>query len=321
MKNSILKMITICIAIALSTKAQAEVVDRILAVVNDEIILLSDDSALLQKLSKPGAIDDMLLMGSTAADLKSSVEKRMQYLVLERLLDSEVKRLNFSVTVERVEQEIRDRAKMNGLSRNEMLNAIKAQGISASEYQDFLKTRIERQALIESEISNKVRISDDEVLGAYMRSNPKSESGVFEYQLAHIFFNPKKGGAEAAQKRAAEVHAKLKSGAAFEQLAEQNSEDSNYTAGGALGTFKAGEFSAEFEAAVRNVGVGEYSLPVESRSGIHILRVLNKKLVTDPKFEEQKERIRSGLAEKAFRRHFEIWLQTKRDESFVRINK
>jgi peptidyl-prolyl cis-trans isomerase SurA len=285
------------------------------------VILQSDDVSLLQKLSKPGAFDEMLLMGNAPQDLQKSADKRLEYLILERLLDSEVKRLNFSITVERVEQEIRDRAKMNGMSRNEMMAAIKAQGVSASEYQDFLKTRIERQSLIESEISNKVRVSDDEVLGAYMRSNPKTDTGVFEYQLAHIFFNPKKGSPEAAQKRALEVYSKLKAGGEFDLLAEQNSEDSNFTAGGALGTFKAGEFSKEFESAVQNLNVGDYSAPVASRSGVHILRVLNKKLVTDPKFEEQKERIRASLSEKAFRRHFETWLQTKRDESFVRINK
>lgn len=305
---------------AFTSISSAQVLDRIIAVVNDEIILASDEAELLKRLKQPGSIDDILLLGQSQDDLSKDQKKRMDYLVLEKLFESEIKRLNLSVTIERVEQEIRDIARRNGISRNEMLSALRAQGVSTSEYQDFVKTKIERQSLIEAEIASKIRISDEEVLGHYLRNNPNNESTVYEYQLAHIFFNPRKGGPQAALQRAEQVYAKAQSGEAFDKLAEQNSEDSNFTAGGLLGNFKAGEMSKEFEQAVHNLGIGQISKPVSSRAGIHILRVLNKKVVADPRFEQQKERLRATLAEQAFKRHLENWIQVKRDDSFIRIN-
>ena len=201
---------------------------------------------------------------------------------------SEIKRLNHNVTMERVDQEIRDMAKKNNVSVNEIMAAFKAQGISTSEYQVFLKEKIEKQALIESEIISKLRISDDDALAEYLKKNPENKSSVNEFTISHIFFNPKKGGAEAALSRAQAIVTKLRAGENFETLAEQNSEDSNFTSGGLLGTFKSGEFLKELEASIQDLGPGQTSPVVKSRMGFHIVKLLNKKLTTDPKFEKEK---------------------------------
>ena len=304
----------------LSCLANAELVDRVVAVVNDETVLQSDLQKFSQNLSKQGSVDEMLLMGETQNSLKSSSKGQLDYLINERILDSEIKRQNLSVTVERVEQEIRDIAKRNGVSRNEMLAMVKKQGMSAAEYQDFIKTRIERQSLVEAEITSKIRVSDEDVMAYYARKFPGASTGAYEYTLAHIFFNPKKGGVEAAKERALKVVRKLKAGENFDTLAEQNSEDSNFTTGGTLGTFKSGEFSAEMENAVKDLDVGQTSTVAASRSGYHILKVLGKKVISDPRFDQEKEKIRSVLFEQAFSRHLKNWVAQKREDSFIRIN-
>lgn len=298
-----------------------EVVDRILVVVNSEIVTESDLSSLQKKINSNGFIDDLLLMGNKLEDVKKSRSLQVDYLVNERIVDSEIKRLNLSVTVERVEQEIKDIAKKNGMTRNELLNAVRGQGVGAAEYQDFIKSRVERQSLIESEVTSKIRVSDEDLSSYYARKHGISDVGTYEYSLAHIFFNPKKGGMDSAQKRAEQVHAKLKAaGASFDDIAEQNSEDPDFTTGGTLGTFKAGELSKEFSAAVSGLSAGEFSAPVKSRSGVHILKVVSKKVVTDPQFEKEKEKIRSVLFDQAFQRNFKSWIASKKDESFLREN-
>lgn len=310
----------LCFVCSLSFVAQAQLVDRVVAVVNDETVLQSDLNRLSQTLAKPGSADDMLLNGETQASLKNNPKGQLDYLINERLFDSEIKRQNLSVTVERVEQEIRDIAKRNGVSRNEMLAMVKKQGMSASEYQDFIKTRIERQSLVETEITSKIRVSDEDVMAYYARKYPGASTGAYEYTLAHIFFNPKKGGAQAAKERAQKVASKLKAGENFETLAEQNSEDTNFTSGGLLGTFKSGEFSSEMESAVKDLDVGQTSGVAMSRSGFHVLKVLGKKVISDPRFDQEKEKIRGLLFEQAFSRHLKNWLTQKRQDSFIRIN-
>jgi peptidyl-prolyl cis-trans isomerase SurA len=301
--------------------SQAEVVERIVAIVNNEIILESDFRELQHKLKTPAMVDEALISnGKTVEDLKKDRKVQLDYLINEKLMDSEVKRLNHSVTMERVEQEIKDMAKKNNVSVNEILAAFKAQGISTSEYQAFLKSKIEKQALIESEVVSKLRISDDDALAEYLKKNPERKSTVNEFTVAHIFFNPKKGGAEAAFKRAEAILQKLNAGEVFETLAEQNSEDPNFTSGGLLGTFKSGEFLPEVESSIQNLNAGQTTGIVKSRMGYHIVKLLNKKLTSDPKFEKEKEKIKSVLFEQNFKRQMKNWILSKRDEAFIRIN-
>lgn len=304
-----------------SFTAQArEAIDGVVAVVNDEVVLESDLKSFQTRLNKEGMVDDLLLGGMKLDELKKSPKAQLDFLISEKILDTEVKRLNLSITVERVEQEIRDIAKRNNMSRADLTQALTAQGVILSEYQGFIKTRIERQSLLEQEITSKIRVSDDEVMAEYLKGG-KVDAGASEFTIAHILFNPKKGGMDAAVARAKEALAKLKAGQDFESLAEQRSEDSNFSHGGLLGTFKTGETSKELEGAVRNLEPGQYSEVVKTKSGVHILKLLNRKITADPNFEKQKEKIRAGLLEKAFQKQFKNWIEAKREEAFVRIIK
>ena len=300
--------------------AAREKVEGIVAIVNSEIVTESEVRAFAKKVENEAIIDDLLLLGATPQSLKGSRKAQLDYLINEKLLESEIKRLNLSVTVERVEQELRDVAKKNNISRAELNNAIKAQGMNFSDYQDFVKGRIERQSLIEQEITSKIRVSDEEVLAEYTKIHPDADSGIFEYTVAHILFNPRKGGVAGAEERARAVLKKLKDGQVFETLAEQHSEDTGFANGGLLGTFKAGEFSREMENAVARLNPGETTEIVKSKAGLHILKLLSKKVVSDPRFEREKEKIRNQLFEKAFTKQLRNWIEQKKEDSFIRIN-
>ena len=316
MKSTLLAAILV-----LSTNyAQAEVVEKIVAIVNTEVILSSDLKKLTQRIQKSNFTDDLLLMTGSVEDLRKSNEAQLKYLINERLIESEIKKLNLNVTMDRVEQEIKNIARMNNMKKENLFEALSAQGISISDYQDLIKTRIERQSLIESEITSKINVSDEDVLAQYLSKNPNTDGVSSEYKLAHILFLPQKGGAEAALERAKTTLAKIKSGQVFEKVAEQNSEDPNFTAGGYLGTFKSGEFGKELEAAVSKLKPNEISEVVQTRMGFHILKLNNKKIINDPEYDKQKEAIRANLKEAAFRKHFVVWLDNKKESAFIRIN-
>ena len=76
----------------------------------------------------------------------------------------------------------------------------------------------------------------------------------------------------------------------------------------------------ELEDSVVGLSPGQFSSIVKSRLGFHIVKLLSKKSSTDPRFEKDKERIKSQIFDTTFRRQLKLWLQTKRDESFLRIN-
>ena len=315
-----MKNLVFIISFLLPLLAFSGVIERVVAVVNSEIILESDFRKLKDKLKNATLIDDSLISDGNIDSLKSSKKNQLDYLINEKILDSEVKRLSLSVTSDRVTQEIKDMAKRNNISSEELLRAVRNEGIPTSEYQAFLKTKLERQNLIESEIISKLRITDEEALVEYSRKHKDVKETMNEFSLAHIFFNPKKGGTEAAQERAQKVLEKLNKGGSFDSLSEQFSEDPNFSTGGFLGTFKTGEFNKEIEDAVANLKPNEVSGVVKTKQGIHIVKVLSKKVTVDPRFEKEKEALKGQLMEANFRRQLKIWLQSKKEDSQIRIN-
>ncbi len=104
--------------------AARELIDGTLVTVGNEAVLESDLRTFTDRISKNGMIDDLLLGDKKLEDLKKNRDLELDYLVNEKILDSEVKRLNMNVTFERVEQEVREVAKRNGMSRAELMAAL-----------------------------------------------------------------------------------------------------------------------------------------------------------------------------------------------------
>ena len=317
---------SICVLLASqligAPNAQAEVVDRILAIVNDDIITQSDVVEFERRLKNGGLVDDQLVPDeATKQALLKDSAKLLQKVIDSRIIDSEVKKQGLSVPFERVEQEIRNIARRNNMSRDDLKNALQEKGIIFSTYQDFIKTGLERQALVEKSVTSKIKISEDDVLAALISEGKASETQAFEYTIAHILFLNKKAGAEAAAAKAQQAHKKLKEGAAFDRVAADYSNDPDFEIGGLLGTFKSGELSKELETTVAKLSPGEWTLPLPTAGGLHIVRLVKRKLIPDPKLEKEKDRVRALLGEKLFRRQYDIWLEQLRSESFLRLNK
>lgn len=300
--------------------ARAEIVERIVAVVNSEAILESDFKLLREKARKPIMLNKYLLDSDPSALTRGDRKAMLDYLIGDKVVESEIRRLNLSVTSEKVESEIREIAKRNRMGVDELYSQIRAEGLSKADYQATMKDNLERQNLLEQEVVSKIRISDEDALAEYLRHRPNAKLSVDEFTVSHIFFSPKKGGAPAARQRADVVLKKLSDGEDFEKLAEQFSEDPNFTAGGLLGTFKSGEFLKEIEASVASLSPGQTTQIVQSRIGYHIVKLLDKKLAADPAFEREKESIKARLMEQAVQRQFRLWLQARKDDSFIRIN-
>jgi peptidyl-prolyl cis-trans isomerase SurA len=178
----------------LSSFAAKELVNKVLVVVNSETVLLSDLKKLQARIQKPGAIDDTLLLGEKVDSLKNNRKAQIDFLIREKLVESEIKRQNFSVTDDRVENEMNLLAKRANLSRPDFNKFIARQGFTVDEYKEILKARLERQSFFESEIVSKLRITDEDAYGEFQSKNPNYKPNVNEFKIAQIFFSPNKRG-------------------------------------------------------------------------------------------------------------------------------
>ena len=304
-----------------STTVRAEIVERIVAIVNEDIITLTDIDNYRSRLKKGTLVDDLLITDKKVISrLLKDDKKLIDLLINEKIIDSEVSKQGLAVTIEHVEKEVRNISKKNGISRAQLKQALGVQGIKFSDYQDFIKTRLERQSLIEKNVSSKIQITDDDIY-SYASENPgNSRKQLFEYTLSQILLSKKNGGYAGAKKRADKVLKQLNGDLPFETVADRNNEDQNSAKGGLLGTFKEGEMLTEFEKSVHSMKVGDYSNPIRTKFGYHVLKLVDKKSISNPTFLREKEKIRGLLYQQAFKKQFEIWLDQKKQEAFIRIN-
>ncbi len=306
------------LCLLVGTHAHAEIIESIVAIVNGSIITKTDVVKYRQRLKQGTIVDD--LFGNSIVDLLKNDKLLLNQMIDEKVVDAEVKKQNLSITMDRVEQEINSIQSRNNIAREQLIEALKKEGTDFSEYQDFIKHRLERQGIIEKVITSKIKISDEDVASYYENKNKNMSAKSFEFKISHILFRQGKRPDDVQLKRANSVMALLKSGKSFEELASQYSEDPNYNEGGLLGTFKSGEFFKPLEDAARNISPGEFAGPIKTKLGYHIIKLLERKAIADPDFETKKEPLRGELYQTAFVKQFQFWLEQKRQESFIRIN-
>lgn len=302
----------------LTAYAAKEIVDKTIATVNSEIILLSDLKKLQARITKPGAIDESLLLGEKIGTLKNNRPAQLQFLIREKLISAEIKRQGLSVSNERVEAEMNQMAKRGQMNRADFVTYLAKQGFTSEDYKEVLRNKLERQSFFESEIVSKLRITDEDAYGEYQSKNPKYLPNVNEFKIAQIFFDPKKTGSEAALTRAKNSLEKLKAGESFETVANRDSEDGSSNKDGYLGAFKTGEFNPEIERAVSGLAANEYTDVVRSKQGYHIFKLLSKKTTMDPQFLKYKEMIKASLIEKNFSRQLKNWFESKKQDAYIK---
>lgn len=298
-----------------------KVFEKTVAIVNDQMITLSDLEQFKQKLSKDSFVDELLFTLNPKEKVLSDRATMISHLINEKIVESEIKKLGLSATIERVEQEIRSVSEKNRMTRNQLKEALAQKGIEFSEYQDFMKRGIERQMLVEKVISSRIKITDEELAAHFASlSNNSKLAQVFEYTISHILFQPKNSSDRDAKEKAEKVLAKIKEGIPFEKLVSQYTEEINFSSGGSLGTFKAGEMSGEIEKAVSPLKSGEVSGVVRTRLGYHIFKLNKKTLIDNPALAEQRAKLRNELFQVSFNKQLKTWIEQKRSEAFIRIN-
>lgn len=310
--------ISLCAALLLTSSAcLARVLEKIYGVVNGETITLTEIKDYQQKLKNGGFLNDLLFSDPVVREKASkNRDYLLKLLVDEKIIDYEVKKNGLLVTEERVSKEISTIAERQNLSVKQLRQTLKDQGVNYLKYRDFVKKSIERRQLVEKEITSKIKISEQDIVSHYLSKNKKSKSQVFEFNLAHILLKP------ANKEKASDLAKQLKSGSSFEKLAKTNSVDNDTkNKNGVFGTFKSGEMIASIESAIRDLNIGETSKVVKTPMGLHIFKVLDKKLVKDPAIEKQKQAIYQQLFSQQFKEQLDFWLLQKRKDAIIQINK
>jgi peptidyl-prolyl cis-trans isomerase D len=162
------------------------------------------------------------------------------------------------------------------------------------------KVRLDYLLLDSRDIEKELKFTDEQ-LTAYYEDNKDSFITPEQRQVAHILVEVPAGKKEAdetaAEKRISEVYEKLQQGEDFAKLAGSYSDDAGSAAqGGDIGIIESGTMDEAFEQAASQLGKDEYSKPVRTAFGFHIIKVLDIKPGTNKSFAEVREDVQKMYA-------------------------
>jgi peptidyl-prolyl cis-trans isomerase SurA len=294
-------LISISVVIALQAQltgvsvaqSRAVLVDRVVAVVNDEVItryeLNQQKRAILTQLQRQG------VKPPADADLDAQVLERF---INERVQLQHAKETNIGAPDEMVTSALQNVAAQNKMSMTQFAQTLKADGLTVEQFRDELKTQIILDRVRDREVDSRVVVTDAEI-DAYLATSKAQGSLQNEYQLAHILvLVPEQATPEQVEgrkKRAEEALKQVQSGTPFSQVAAVFSDTNDAAQGGSLGWRKADRLPTIYADAAEKLAVGGTSDVLRSANGFHILRVLDKKSGQNEKTVVEQNKVRHIL--------------------------
>jgi peptidyl-prolyl cis-trans isomerase SurA len=268
-----LPMVLLCM-VACAAPLEGQVIDRIAAVVENDLILDSELSAQIQFYAYSNRIDPK------TAGLR---EKVLETMINEKLVVAKAIEDSITVTDQEVQQQlesvIQQRiAQAGSEARLEELWGMPLNRIKR-EFRDEMRKNILAQKLQQQRFGSSAigRFEVEEFYRMYQDSLPRVPE---EVEIAHIFLKPMASAASRATARATLLALKdsLRTGSDFAELAKRHSQDQGTAPlGGELGLVRRGQFVKEFETAVFALEPNQISAPVETDRGVHLIQLLERR--------------------------------------------
>ncbi len=302
-------------------KAKTMLVDRVVATVNDEIILSSELMMRVAPLAfELNKISDIKERTRRQAKLTSQVLGEM---VNEELVSQAASTAKLDVGAKEVEAAITDLKRQNKLDDKQLAEALRMQGYSMSSYRKDVRSQIVRMRAVNTLVRPRVSISDDDVRAKY-DANARRSTQVSEVHLQHILIAAPAEQDDAQKKvardKAAEIIERARKGEDFAKLAETFSDDpGTKNTGGDLGWIERGTIATEWEVIVFAMTKGETRGPVVGPQGLHVFHISEIKDSKQDEFETVKEKLRNELYRAELDKQTRLWVDELRKKAHFEI--
>jgi peptidyl-prolyl cis-trans isomerase SurA len=307
---------------ALAGPARAgQVVERIAAVVNEEIILDTE----LEQWAAPqvrGSLDLDTSDGRKSWD--DMKRKALDGLIDMKLEQQQATELKLSVTPEEIDRAVEAVREQNKLDEATFREALKQQGFTMDSYRKTLKTQLLQLKVENTTVRARVNVSDEEVR-AWYNQNVRALSGEQQAHLRWALVAVAPGAAPAdveRKKRVAQEIVELTRGKKkpFTEVARQLSDDElTKKDGGDLGWIGHGVLEDALENAVAAMDAGDVRGPIRTQRGWVVLQLVERKAGAVRPFDEVKEEIRKQLYGEQVDKARAAWLRELRKKAHVEI--
>jgi peptidyl-prolyl cis-trans isomerase SurA len=301
--------------------AFAKTIDRIVAVVNDEIIFDTElEQQALPLLRAPVELDSAA--GQKAWD--DHKRKTLDQVVDHHLVLQQASDLKLAVTSGEVDNALEEVKRQNKLDDAGFTEALKSQGFTLEAYRKNLKQQILELKIINTAVRSRISISDEEVRAYYQQSGRQISGGATTAHLRQIVIEaPESASAQLVEEKrkvAAKVIEQARGGRSFSELAKAYSDDAGTKAdGGDLGWIGPGMLVEPLDQVVAGMDPGDVRGPIRTGRGFYVLELVERKQGDIRPYEEVKEQLRRQLYDQQVEKASQSWIKELRKKAHVDV--
>jgi len=265
-------------------QGQGQLLDRVAAVVNDGVVLESEVDEQLAAVKERLRAQGQEMPPDTV--IRGQI---VEHLIVEEIEMQRAERAGLKISDETLNNAMSEVAQRNGISLQQLPQALATQGIDYASYRDSMRRELTLRLLQQRDVVARISVTPREI-NQYLDRQAHHPSASAEYNVSHILIAvPQEATTaqlEAAQKKADDIYRRAKSGEDFAKLAIANSNAQTALDGGELGWRKGTELPTVLADTVLSLKAGEVSAPIRAPTGFHIVRLndmrnVEKKQVVD----------------------------------------
>ncbi len=297
-----------------------DVVDRIVAVVNRDIVLLSEVEATFASVSAEA------LKGTSSAQ-RQDAEKQLRQDILEslvanKLMEQAMESAGMDVDDKELEGAIADVARQNNLTAEQLLAELERQGIGLEEYRSELKKQLRQYKFMNLEIRGRVQIGEEDIVNYYNQMTADvPEDLAWRLQMILLAYpaTATQADRERIDAEADALIAEIIDGKDFGEVAGARSDDPTGRANkGEAGIVKPEELSPLFAEKLGTVKLGTPAR-VDTPGGIYLLRIAEEVDRSRKPLDEVREQIMRVLYDEAMDRELEVWTEEERRRAHIEL--
>jgi parvulin-like peptidyl-prolyl isomerase len=296
------------------------VVDRVVAVVNQEIITFSEVEKMSRSLQVEIQTEDRLERRERVHEI---FRKVLDKLIEEKLIDQEVKKSGIKVTSKELEGAIEDVKRRFAVDQENFEKLLAAEGMTFEAYKKEIEKQILRTKVINLAVKVEPTAGEKELRDFYQKHIDRYRVNE-SYRISHILFPvPKDASLEQSReirKRCQKVLERIKGGEDFGEMVLLYSEDpSSRKDRGDMGYFKRGDLLPALDREALRLQVGEVSGVIRTEFGFHIIKLLDRKGGEPPPFEEVKEKVQADYYGREMEKAYLQFLSKLKEKSIIEI--
>ena len=296
--------------------AYGQIVNKVVAVINNEVITRQDVNQLLAVLYA------QYVQEYEAGELLDKTEEAKKDILIQmiedRLILSYAKKLNIRVLEEEIDRKL-ESVKDGFPSEEVFYNTIETQGITIADLKNRYKDQVMMKKVLDIEVKSRIAVLPSEI-SEYYEQHRKDFKLEEKYKVRHILIKAaSEVDFELAKVEIENVYKKLGEGEDFAELARLYSQGPNKDKGGDMGFIGKGEMLKELDQAIFDLKPGESSRPIKSKIGYHILKIEDITHSGYLELEDVQGDIKAKLFQIKFKEKLNEWLGKLRSEAYISI--